>query len=143
VGLQGSLAGWGHPIHVRCNFHCQYCGFDGRSFPNWFQLTVDHILPRQQGGSDELENLVTACSACNSITSQMKFEEGVTREEILEAKIERVHRRQSEFFEFWSENVAPLYIADWQPERDEPRECVSSQQKSDTLGVRSKRHFRV
>lgn len=38
---------------------CRYCG--GRSY-----LSVDHVLPRVQGGSDELDNLVIACRRCNS-----------------------------------------------------------------------------
>ena len=29
-------------------------------------LTVDHIVPRTQGGGDALENLQLLCAACNS-----------------------------------------------------------------------------
>jgi 5-methylcytosine-specific restriction endonuclease McrA len=28
--------------------------------------TIDHIVPRCQGGSDDLDNLATCCSTCNS-----------------------------------------------------------------------------
>ena len=28
-------------------------------------LHVDHVIPRAQGGTDELDNLVTACPPCN------------------------------------------------------------------------------
>jgi len=39
---------------------CQYCGrTDGR-------MTVDHIVPKSQGGRDTWENLVCACPACNN-----------------------------------------------------------------------------
>ena len=109
-----SLRGYGHNTHVRCNFMCQYCGYDGRAFPNWFQLTVDHVIPTGQGGKDEEENKVTACRACNSITSRMSFAVGVSREEALLAKREHVKERQSEFFLFWEKNVAPLYLRQWQ-----------------------------
>lgn len=36
---------------------CAYCGETGDS--------VDHIIPRTQGGSDDVENLVCACKRCN------------------------------------------------------------------------------
>ena len=39
---------------------CRYCGrTDAR-------LSIDHVVPRSKGGSDELENLVVACTPCNS-----------------------------------------------------------------------------
>jgi len=47
-------------ILTRDNFTCQYCG---RKRP---PLTVDHIIPRERGGGDQWENLVTACGPCNS-----------------------------------------------------------------------------
>jgi len=45
----------------RDNFTCQYCG---RKAPD-VMLQVDHKVSRADGGSDELNNLVTACIACN------------------------------------------------------------------------------
>jgi len=45
-----SLRGYGHKTHVRYGFTCQYCGYDGRAFPNWLQLTIDHVVPMSQGG---------------------------------------------------------------------------------------------
>lgn len=38
---------------------CVYCGSKNN-------LCIDHILPTQQGGNDDLENLAAACKACNS-----------------------------------------------------------------------------
>lgn len=37
---------------------CAYCGAEGDS--------VDHIIPRTKGGSDDVENLVCACRHCNT-----------------------------------------------------------------------------
>jgi hypothetical protein len=38
---------------------CRYCGSTD-------DLTVDHVVPRARGGSDNLENLAVACRRCNS-----------------------------------------------------------------------------
>ena len=37
---------------------CQYCGKKG-------DLTLDHIVPRHQGGQHTWENVVAACRSCN------------------------------------------------------------------------------
>ncbi|MHB0929689.1 MAG: HNH endonuclease [Candidatus Nanopelagicales bacterium] len=39
---------------------CQYCG------RTEVQMTVDHVVPKSQGGLDTWENLVCACSSCNN-----------------------------------------------------------------------------
>ncbi len=38
---------------------CQYCG------KNHQPMTIDHIIPKSQGGRDTWENLVCACFRCN------------------------------------------------------------------------------
>jgi len=45
-------------IYKRDGFHCVYCGSSRH-------LTVDHVIPKSQGGEDVWENLVTACQRCN------------------------------------------------------------------------------
>jgi 5-methylcytosine-specific restriction endonuclease McrA len=47
-------------ILKRDNHICQYCGAHST------RLTIDHIIPRQKGGPDTWENLVTACVQCNT-----------------------------------------------------------------------------
>ena len=47
-------------ILKRDGYRCQYCG------TNRGPLTVDHVIPRTQGGLDTWENLVCACVACNN-----------------------------------------------------------------------------
>jgi 5-methylcytosine-specific restriction endonuclease McrA len=49
-------------IFARDKNTCQFCG--GR-FPT-SELSIDHVLPRSQGGGSTWENLVCACVACNS-----------------------------------------------------------------------------
>lgn len=46
----------------RDHFRCVYCG---RGPDHGVFLHVDHIHPVSLGGTDELENLTTACSECN------------------------------------------------------------------------------
>jgi HNH endonuclease len=46
-------------VFRRDDYTCQYCG--SRDLP----LHCDHAIPVSRGGSDELENLVTACKPCN------------------------------------------------------------------------------
>ncbi len=48
-------------IFKRDSFTCQYCG----KTPPEVTLEIDHIIPRPKGGSDDINNLVTACFDCN------------------------------------------------------------------------------
>jgi hypothetical protein len=49
-------------IFERDGHTCQYCG---RKFAEG-ELTIDHVIPRERGGRNTWENLVTACRQCNS-----------------------------------------------------------------------------
>lgn len=49
-------------IFKRDRFTCQYCG----ARPGTEELTIDHVLPRAQGGVSEWTNCVLACVACNA-----------------------------------------------------------------------------
>lgn len=40
-------------------FTCQYCGRSG------VELEVDHIKPVSKGGTNDMDNLITACKDCN------------------------------------------------------------------------------
>jgi len=47
----------------RDNFTCQYCGRSVKQHK--VVLAVDHIVPKKQGGLDNIENLITSCQDCN------------------------------------------------------------------------------
>jgi 5-methylcytosine-specific restriction endonuclease McrA len=49
-------------IFKRDHATCQYCG----ARPGSSELTIDHVLPRSQGGTSNWENCVLACVACNA-----------------------------------------------------------------------------
>jgi 5-methylcytosine-specific restriction endonuclease McrA len=48
-------------IFARDSNQCQYCG---KKFPT-SELSLDHVLPRSQGGRTTWENIVCACVDCN------------------------------------------------------------------------------
>lgn len=48
-------------IFSRDQYTCQYCG----RRPPEVKLHVDHVISRNDGGSDHPSNLVTACQDCN------------------------------------------------------------------------------
>ncbi|NLS95270.1 MAG: HNH endonuclease [Planctomycetaceae bacterium] len=48
-------------IFKRDRFTCQYCGDQ----PGSEELTLDHVVPRAQGGESRWDNCVLACMECN------------------------------------------------------------------------------
>ena len=48
-------------ILARDNFECQYCSKELNSR----EATLDHVLPRSQGGKTSWENIVCCCMHCN------------------------------------------------------------------------------
>jgi len=48
-------------VFKRDRFTCQYCGDQ----PGSEDLTLDHVIPRAQGGESRWDNCVLACVACN------------------------------------------------------------------------------
>ncbi|XP_010553809.1 PREDICTED: uncharacterized protein LOC104823787 [Tarenaya hassleriana] len=55
-------------ILLRDDYTCQYCSTREN-------LTIDHVLPISRGGEWKWENLVAACSRCNSRKGQMTLDE--------------------------------------------------------------------
>lgn len=46
-------------IFVRDGYRCMYCGTKQQ------KLTVDHVVPRSQGGASSFDNCVASCRPCN------------------------------------------------------------------------------
>lgn len=51
-------------VFSRDNFKCVYCGRNPREHDT--TLEIEHVHPKSKGGSDSVENLVTACRECNA-----------------------------------------------------------------------------
>lgn len=49
-------------VFIRDNYKCGYCRVD---IPER-ECTVDHIIPRAQGGKSTWENCITSCYKCNN-----------------------------------------------------------------------------
>ena len=50
-------------ILAKTNGHCIYCGLKLDSLKDY---SIDHVIPRFNGGLNNIENLVPACRSCNS-----------------------------------------------------------------------------
>lgn len=55
-------------IYKRDNHQCVYCGSNKN-------LTLDHVIPKSRGGTNEWTNLVTSCFKCNLKKSNKTPEE--------------------------------------------------------------------
>ncbi len=56
-------------VFKRDKFTCQYCGHT----PPKVTLEVDHIKPKSKKGSDDINNLITACFDCNRGKSNIEL----------------------------------------------------------------------
>ena len=62
----------GESYFVECEYCWQYCdgilevAANGRLELVGLGVTIDHVIPRVKGGSDDPDNLVFACKKCNS-----------------------------------------------------------------------------
>ena len=50
-------------IFQRDDFTCQYCN---RTKDDGIKLEIDHIVPIENGGKDDYDNLITSCTTCNN-----------------------------------------------------------------------------
>jgi 5-methylcytosine-specific restriction endonuclease McrA len=58
-------------VFKRDHYTCQYCGVQ----PGSEELSIDHVIPRSQGGTSTWENCVLACVACNKRKSDRSLRE--------------------------------------------------------------------
>nr|WP_302578297.1 HNH endonuclease [Methanobrevibacter arboriphilus] len=65
-------------VYERDNYTCLCCGIQT-------DLSIDHIVPRSSGGSNDMSNLQTLCRSCNSAKSD-KYVDYRSVESLMEAK---------------------------------------------------------
>jgi hypothetical protein len=92
-------------VFKRDSFTCQYCGAKA---PDVI-LEVDHIRPVADGGGNDVLNLVTSCSACNSGKGARKLDDrsAVERQR---AQLEELQQRreQLEMILLWRDDLELL-----------------------------------
>jgi len=53
-------------LFARDRYRCQYCGRHATELKLREALTRDHLIPLSRGGTNDWNNVVTACSPCNT-----------------------------------------------------------------------------
>jgi hypothetical protein len=62
-------------VFQRDHFTCQYCGAQ----PPDVVLVCDHIMPAAKGGTNTIDNLISACEACNQGKADRSLEDRPAR----------------------------------------------------------------
>lgn len=72
-------------ILIKQDFKCYYCGHeiarvrDQRRMIGVRKSTIDHVVAKIKGGKNNIENLVAACSSCNSKKGAMTAREFIEK----------------------------------------------------------------
>ena len=64
-------------VFARDNFTCRYCGRQSDKV----ELVIDHLIPVSKGGTNDQENLITACVECNQGKADRIIEQSAPTEE--------------------------------------------------------------
>ncbi len=75
-------------VYLRAKGKCEYCGVDLiRDRMAFAGIQIDHILPVSSGGTSGQDNLALSCTICNSIKSNWKPDQTLSRgEQLLQAR---------------------------------------------------------
>jgi hypothetical protein len=82
-------------VFKRDDFTCAYCG----RTPPAVTLEADHIVPRVEGGGDEVENLTTSCMDCNRGKAGVPLE-NKTAVEDLRSRTELIAERERQILSY-------------------------------------------
>src|SRR4051794_22030504 len=69
-------------IFEQDGYKCCYCLLDLTKQPSLLR-TIEHVVPRKHGGTDDLSNLLTSCFYCNSRRGATPIHRFVGRETLL------------------------------------------------------------
>ncbi|MEA5471256.1 HNH endonuclease [Spirulina sp. 06S082] len=91
-------------VRQRANGLCEYCHASERW--QYIRFTIDHLIPLDCGGSDDIENLALACFHCN----RRKSNKTIAIDPQSQTEVPLFNPRESDWWEhfIWSENC--LYI---------------------------------
>lgn len=98
----------------RDNHICQYCGANpknNKGDENDVELVIDHIVPLDKGGTNDLDNLITSCWECNEgkkarllKRTHLKREYDITDEKKQEVFALTEKSDFEEYKKFWQNN---------------------------------------
>jgi len=94
-------------VFKRDRFTCQYCSTQ----PGSDELTIDHVVPRAQGGESTWTNCVLACLDCNSRKADRTPEQAKMklRKEAVRPKWRPLYSRHAMKMESWSKFISEAY----------------------------------
>jgi len=86
-------------IFKRDDYKCCYCGSNK-------DLTIDHVVPRSKGGQESWNNLITACTICNTKKGNMTP---------AEANMPLLHEPFRPSYIMYLTNFNPFVYESWRP----------------------------
>jgi 5-methylcytosine-specific restriction endonuclease McrA len=94
-------------VFKRDHWACQYCGGQ----PGGEELTIDHVIPRSQGGTSTWENCVLACIGCNKRKADRTPHQAGMRLRKVPHKPtwKPIYARDSVRIESWSKFISETY----------------------------------
>jgi len=94
-------------VFKRDHWACQYCGGQ----PGGEELTIDHVLPRSQGGTSTWENCVLACIGCDKRKADRTPQQAgmQLRKAPVRPAWKPIYARDSVRIESWSKFVSETY----------------------------------
>ena len=94
-------------IFKRDHWTCQYCGCQ----PGGEELTIDHVIPRSQGGTSTWENCVLACIGCNKRKAdRTPHQAGMRLRKVpVRPTWKPIYARDSVRIESWSKFISETY----------------------------------
>lgn len=94
-------------VFKRDKYACQYCGKQ----PGSEELTIDHVVPRAQGGQSSWTNCVLACFDCNSRKADRTPEEAGMRlnKQPVRPAWKPIYADRMDRIESWSKFISEAY----------------------------------
>lgn len=92
-------------VFKRDKFTCQYCGMKA---PDVI-LAIDHVHPVSKGGTNELLNLLTSCTACNSgKSSALLSDDSAVEKQRKQMELLQERREQLDMMIQWQQGLRDI-----------------------------------